>query len=159
MTRLGITGHQDRDGLDWTFAADEIRQTLQKAGRPIEGLSSLAVGVDQLFARLILEVGGALTAVIPAHDYETTFEDADRRAYRELLKCARPIELPPAIGGERAFFNAGRWIVDHCDQMIAVWDGAPSHGLGGTADVVAYALSRERPCLHIDPFERTVRHL
>ncbi len=30
-------------------------------------------------------------------------------------------------------------VVGLSDQMIAVWDGQPARGYGGTADVVAYA--------------------
>lgn len=159
MIRIGVTGHQDREGLDWAFAEGEILKALMGMVRPFDGLTSLAVGADQLFAHMVLRVGGELVAVVPAHDYETTFEDADRVAYRDLLRHAHVVELPPETGGEQAFFRAGRWIVDHADRMIAVWDGEPSQGLGGTADVVAYALLRGRPCLHINPFTRTVVQL
>ncbi|MGW4103078.1 hypothetical protein [Streptomyces sp. NPDC004976] len=40
---------------------------------------------------------------------------------------------------EQAYLGAGRWIVDHCDRLIAVWDGRPARGLGGTGNVVANA--------------------
>ena len=40
---------------------------------------------------------------------------------------------------EEAFLAAGRRVAEECDWLIAAWDGEPSRGLGGTADVVAYA--------------------
>jgi hypothetical protein len=54
-----------------------------------------------------------------------------------------------------AYAHAGRYIVDHCDVLIAVWDGAPSRGRGGTAEIVQYALERNRPILRVwgDSFE------
>ncbi len=159
MIAVGITGHQDREGLDWAFVEVEINRALETIPRPFDGLSSLAVGADQLFARAVLKTGGALVSVIPAHDYETTFQGQDRLAYLELLHRSALVELPPETGGQQAFFRAGRWIVDNANQMIAVWDGQPSQGLGGTADVVDYARLKGRPCLHINPFERSVVQL
>ncbi|MFJ8953478.1 hypothetical protein ACIRO1_25525 [Streptomyces sp. NPDC102381] len=34
---------------------------------------------------------------------------------------------------------AGKEVVDQSDVLLAVWDGKPAGGKGGTADVVAYA--------------------
>jgi len=45
---------------------------------------------------------------------------------------------------EEAFFAAGKAVVDACDWLIAVWDGEPARGLGGSADVVAYARNQGR---------------
>ncbi len=36
----------------------------------------------------------------------------------------------------------GRAVADGCDLLLAVWDRKPAAGLGGTADVVAYARKR-----------------
>ena len=38
--------------------------------------------------------------------------------------------------------DAGKVVVDRSSVVLAVWDGQPSRGLGGTADVVAYARQR-----------------
>ncbi len=37
---------------------------------------------------------------------------------------------------------AGRAVADRSDLLLAVWDGAPAAGLGGTADIVRYAEER-----------------
>ncbi len=34
---------------------------------------------------------------------------------------------------------ASKLMIDHSDELYAVWDGKPARGYGGTADVVAYA--------------------
>ena len=39
----------------------------------------------------------------------------------------------------------GRYVVDHCDVLIALWDGMPSSGQGGTAEIVSYAKEQCRP--------------
>lgn len=50
--------------------------------------------------------------------------------------------LPFSEPSEEAFYAAGKAVVDACDWLIAVWDGEPARGLGGSADVVAYARNR-----------------
>ncbi len=42
---------------------------------------------------------------------------------------------------EHAYEVTGRFVVRHCDLLIAVWDGKPGNGRGGTADIVHYATS------------------
>ncbi|EDY51731.1 hypothetical protein [Streptomyces clavuligerus] len=36
-------------------------------------------------------------------------------------------------------------LVDRCDELVAVWDGLPARGFGGTADAVAYARRTNTP--------------
>ncbi len=45
---------------------------------------------------------------------------------------------------------AGVWMVDRSDRLVAIWDGKPAAGLGGTGDVVAYALERGIPVVRVD---------
>jgi hypothetical protein len=40
---------------------------------------------------------------------------------------------------------ASMLMIDTADELIAVWDGQPARGYGGTADVVAYARRRGKP--------------
>jgi len=48
-------------------------------------------------------------------------------------------------------------VVDLADLLIAVWDGKPARGPGGTADVVAYAASAGKPYVWLDPIRLTTR--
>jgi hypothetical protein len=52
---------------------------------------------------------------------------------------------------EEAFWAAGQRVVEESEQLIAVWDGRPAGGLGGTADVVAYAQKLGKNVLVIWP--------
>jgi hypothetical protein len=67
--------------------------------------------------------------------------------------------LPYPFPSEEAFWNAGKYIVDHSDLVVAVWDGEAARGLGGTADVVQYALTVGRKVVHVNPVARTTRSL
>lgn len=139
VTRIGVTGHRSIPLSALPSVLSELRRQL--GGSDLEAVSSLAAGADQLFADLALDRGVPVTAVIPGMDYEAHLDDdATRAAYRRILgSCTDVVDLPLQPTHEEAYFAAGRWIVDHCDRLIAVWDGCPARGLGGTGDVVAYA--------------------
>ncbi len=145
MTAIGITGHQKLPPAARSFVDAGIRRLLSVRGGPdLHGVTSLAAGADQLFATLVLEWDGALEVIVPAADYESTFTDWEQRAaYYELLRRASSVErLPFSHSSEDAFWAAGRAVADRSDVLVAVWDGRPSRGLGGTGDVVDYAQSR-----------------
>src|SRR5262249_11898774 len=116
-----------------------------------EGYTCLARGADQIYAHILSRKSLRLVAVIPCTDYESTFGKDDLVRYHAFLRRAhRTIMLPATGPSEAAFYEAGRFVVDSVDIMIAAWNGEPARGLGGTADVVAYAKSRRKPLIHLD---------
>ncbi|MYT06934.1 MULTISPECIES: hypothetical protein [Streptomyces] len=142
-TRIGVTGHRDlpEPVLECVSTGILDEFSSQAASGPVEAFSALAAGADQLFANLALRSGIPLTAVIPGTDYERGLGGPETRlAYRRLLDaCADRVDLPVERTREEAYAAAGRWIVDHTDRLVAVWDGEPARGVGGTGDIVAYA--------------------
>ena len=139
--RVGVTGHQVLPREHTAWIADQIRGVLAQAPAVV-GVSSLAKGADQLFAQCVLDAGHALQAVLPCRDYAHAFDHADRDDYYALLGRAQTVVTlgfgPPS---EEAFLAAGQFIASHVDRMIAVWDGGPAQGRGGTGDIVEYATS------------------
>jgi hypothetical protein len=125
---------------------------------PLVAVTSLAVGADQLLARLVLERKGVIHAVLPFADIERSFSPEYLPAYRELVKQATVEVLNTPGTDEDAYLAAGQRVVDLSEIMLAVWNGKPAKGKGGTADVVAYAVRRGVPLVHIDPMSRTVQH-
>jgi hypothetical protein len=92
-------------------------------------------------------------------DFET---EQSRQEFEELYrKAVNPIELKGHLFTERlsttdraemrnkAYEDVGRYVVTHCDVLIALWDGKPSRGKGGTAEVVAFAREKKRPLIII----------
>src|ERR1017187_8417436 len=72
--RFGISGHQELTSPEgWHEVEQGLRRILADATPPLIGVSSLAAGADQLFARLLLQLGGDLTVVLPFVGYERTF--------------------------------------------------------------------------------------
>lgn len=140
MTNIGITGHQLMPEVAVDYAVRGIRDLLARTEPPLVGISSLAAGADQLFAEELLAAGGELHVVVPAADYESTFSVEGKEHYRGFLAAASEVtRLPFTEADEPAYEAAGLWMVERCELLIAVWDGRPARGLGGTADAVAHA--------------------
>lgn len=156
---IGFTGHQSRAGLHWPFVREALDHALSCFPFPFEGISSLAAGADQLFAELVLARGNAHRAIIPIPDYRNEFHGDALIKFDALLTLSKVEWLDAKSTAERSYFNAGRRIVELSDRMIAVWDGKPSVGFGGTADIVAHALSKRVPVFQIDPIRRLLFQL
>ena len=112
-------------------------------------LSPLAEGADRLVAKIVLTRSDAQLDVVlplPEADYMRDFElPASKAEFEGLLSRARRIErIGAKPSREEAYEAAGRHVVDHCDALIALWDGTPASGRGGTAEIVQYA--RDRGC-------------
>lgn len=147
MKRIGVTGHRSIPLEAFAHVRDTLRALLCGHPGPMEALSSLAAGADQLFAGMALECGAALTAVIPSGDYELGFDDKDELArYRWLRsRATQEVRMGFAHSTDEAYYAAGTYIADNCDRLVAVWDGLPARGRGGTGDIVSYALEVGKP--------------
>lgn len=152
MTAVGVTGHQGLTPDTEKLVADAIDRQLHEV-QELVGISSLAEGADQIFAERVLAAGGQLTVILPAACYARTFPHGRvRQHYEDLLSRAEQvIRLPFDEPAEEAYWAAGKEVVDQCDLLLAVWNGEPAGGLGGTADIVAYARTKGRPTIVIWP--------
>jgi hypothetical protein len=153
MTVVGCTGHQNIPIGAMPYVRDGIERELARySSASFVGVCSLAAGADQLFAQLVLDVGGNLEVVIPAHGYESTFDSEGARRFHELMRRATGSEtLQWAEPSEDAYLAAGHLIVDRANVLLAVWDGEQSRGKGGTGDIVHYAQERRVPTIVIWP--------
>lgn len=152
MNAIGITGHQRLTSNTEDLIARAIDRRLRKI-QALVGISCLAKGADQVFAERVLTVGGKLIVILPATQYASTFEDGSVREhyYALLAQAGEVICLPFIEPSEEAYWAAGKEVVNRCSLLLAVWNGQPSGGLGGTADVVAYAREQNRPTIIVWP--------
>lgn len=148
---VGVTGHRRLADEGWVGEA--IGAVLSQVPRPLVGISSLASGADQLFAGLVLALGGELRAVLPFPEYEEDFAPGvERDRYRALLARAAHVEvLAEQPTKPESYLAAGKRVVDLSDLVVAVWDGKAGKGVGGTADAVRYARATGTSVLHVDP--------
>lgn len=156
--RIGITGHQRRTEIDWHWFSRTVGEEIGRRS-VTNALTSLAIGADTEFAQQAMTRGVPVTAVIPFASYESCFVGHDRRTYLKLLQRCAVVQLNGKNNVEESFAEAGRYIVAHCDLLFALWDGKPSQGVGGTADIVDFAKKKRRPVLHFDPNQQQVRLL
>jgi hypothetical protein len=159
MIRIGITGHQRLDDeTTWHWVRAALTDAVAGLPRPLAGLSSLAIGADQLLASIVLDQGGTLEVVVPFPGYRSRFgEEQDAARYDTLLSRASGVEVLRAQASDQeAYLAAGKRIVDRSDEMFAVWDGQPAAGVGGTGDIVQYSRDVGRPLTVFNPVTRTV---
>ncbi len=156
---IAVTGHRT------IHHASAIRKALGKflsdlgLEEPIL-LTSLAEGADRLAAHEILRLSNArIRAVLPfsPEEYISDFQSsASRNEWNHLLSLADEIVvMPPRPTRTQAYLAAACHIVDKCDFLLAVWDGKPARGEGGTAEVVAYAREQKRPLVIFDSEDPT----
>ncbi len=158
----------------WPSLPMGVSHTPPERRTPLEWtvISALAKGADRIVARAVLSrAHGCLHAVspFPVQDYRRDFQEpGDRDEFDELWRRdPNPVELPgeysPAAESDteeqrqakqarrnEGYLQAGHWVVNHAEIVIAVWDGGPSKGRGGTADVVRYAVEQGRTVLWIN---------
>jgi hypothetical protein len=161
ILKVGVTGHRHLGGDPtalWFVFAECVRilerlralAELQRTG--VIAYSALAIGADQLFAQAAVGLGIPLVGVIPFAEYPADFEPAERDVFDALVgRCRHVHRLPIKRRSNKAYMEAGKWVVDECDYLVAVWNGQPAAGLGGTGDVVAYAERKRRTIFRIDP--------
>lgn len=117
-------------------------------------LSALAEGADRIGAEEGLRQGYILSAPLPFRigEYEKDFATPQaRQDFRRLLSAAQAVlEFDGSRAEEgKAYEQAGLAVLDASDVLIAVWDGKPSAGRGGTPDLVYEAARRGMPVFHI----------
>lgn len=77
---------------------------------------------------------------------------ADDLKPRLVLRFGVTGHRPPRLSeADHAYEAAGRLVMSQADILIAVWDGDPAQGRGGTAQIVAEAIALHLPIIHIDP--------
>ncbi|HEX5259357.1 MAG TPA: hypothetical protein VFW35_11345 [Sphingomicrobium sp.] len=171
---VGVTGHRAEvlEAGDVERLRERVRETLlliEKAGRALldrerdcfapgpprlRFVSPIADGTDQIAAELAVELGWELQAILPfarERYRESLANHGARSRFDALLQRANcSLELPGDPDDSLdAYVMTGRATVAHCDVLIAVWDGKPPRGRGGTAEVVQLALTRGTAIVHV----------
>ena len=117
-------------------------------------VSPLAEGADQMAAEAALARGWQLQAILPfdRRAYLADINDQDSRARFERLvgSATCTLELPGDPHDPlEAYVMAGRGTVAHCDILLALWDGLPPRGRGGTGEIVELAIARGTAIIHL----------
>jgi hypothetical protein len=139
---VGFTGHRHLKNPEAVAAAlREELADLKKGRGELIAISSIAVGADTLFAREVLKAGIKWVVLLPTTEelFQHDFTPEEWAVAKSLMQQAA--ERRPLPGTERPqiYVDVGKATVDQADCLIAVWDGLPAQGPGGTAEIVDYA--------------------
>lgn len=114
-------------------------------------LTGMALGVDTWAAELVLSLRGrwpiTLECVIPCKDQDAKWRRESRERYHSILARCDKVTVLQAHYTPDCFERRNRYLVDHSQQVLAVWNGAPS----GTGSTVAYAKAQGKSIQTIHP--------
>lgn len=152
MKRIGITGHRGLPPATAHLVKNALRDALAEHGASITGVTSLADGADQLFARAVVDQGGLIEVIVPATRYRAGLPADTHAEYDDLLSHASTVHrLDFAESTSEAHMAASELMISMVSELLAVWDQQPARAYGGTADVVAHARDQGRPVRIIWP--------
>lgn len=154
--KIAFTGHRpDKLGgydLCSALACDvrkDLRELITDAIQKDSGtqfISGMALGVDMIAAEEVIRAGGYLIAAVPFEGQERKWPQKAQEHYRRVLaKANEVVYIFPSGYAPWKLLGRNKWMVDHCDLLVAVWDGSA----GGTHHCVAYAREKNRPYMNI----------
>lgn len=162
MITIGVTGHRFLVEVEkLTTAVDSALAKIERVfGDPkMQVISSLAEGADRLITRQVLTREKAALTVplpLPEDEYLTDFSsETSKEEFHQLLAQAEEVlTLPLAPTREEAYASAGHYLLDHCQVLIAIWDGQDAQRVGGTGEIAAAARRRKLPLVWIQAGNR-----
>ena len=153
---VGFTGHRylKYSAAVFEIIRSELIRLKSESTAQLAGYSSIAIGADTLFAEACLSLNLPWRATLPfaLADFRDDFDEDEWTHATTLLGKAVEVEITGSPEDRTAaYLSCGLRTVDGADLIIAVWDGTPARGIGGTAEVVDYARSKKKPLILIHP--------
>jgi len=166
MIKIGITGHRNLTEECIPYYRDRVHEMLVKLQEKNEDIlvySALADGADRLVVEVALELDIEYVAVLPMSKdiYMTDYDIASQLIYTKLLDDASSVLEIPLVENnslssivdyskerDLQYEAAGLYISDHCDILMALWDGEYTQLKGGTSEIVKYHLSKRHYLLY-----------
>jgi hypothetical protein len=159
ILKVGISGKRYIKKGEEVIVAKKITRQLDVLLKKYEtsefiGFTSLAIGADTIFAKVVEDTFKQPLHIILPFDrmeYEKDFDEAnDLNTLNSVLDRTELIDTIvtklPLTSEERteAYFIAGKYMVDNCDEILFVWDELMPEGRGGTAEVIGYHCERKK---------------
>src|SRR5260370_33652731 len=97
MPSIAVTGHMDLTPATVSLVDTALRALLSDhQDADLIGVTCLAKGADQLFARAVLDLGGQLIVVLPSSNYrKQKVRPNNRVAFRDLLAESAAVRSLP----------------------------------------------------------------
>ena len=115
-------------------------------------ISGMALGVDMIAAEIVLELKSKypeikLECALPCETQASRWSVKYRDRYFNIIQMSDKETLLQTHYTADCMHKRNRYMVDHSDYVIAVWDGSPS----GTGKTVMYAKENNKAILQIKP--------
>lgn len=123
-------------------------------------ISGMALGTDLMAAEIVLDLkvsypGITLESAIPCETQAVKWTVSQRERYYDIAaQCDKETMLQSQYTPD-CMDKRNRYMVDHADFILAVWNGKPS----GTGRTVTYARGKNRTVIVIDPVSLAVNRL
>lgn len=164
MTSCAFTGHRPKN-LPWGYnETDKACQALQEALHTqisqlaqigcTDFLSGMALGVDTWAAQSVLALREQnprlkLHCILPCQTQACKWPPASQKRYYAILRQADSIVYTSRTYYKNCMFDRNRFLVEHADMLLAVYNGSPQ---SGTAATVHYAQKLGHKVIGINPF-------
>lgn len=147
---IAATGHRPSElggynqnvyGKCYNIASDWL-----KINRPNKIISGMAIGWDQAVALAAIDLSIPVIAAIPFNSQHHLWPDKVQELYLNILSQCQEIKnvSPGAYAGWK-FQKRNEWMVDNCDELIALWNGGP----GGTKNCIDYANKQSKKVVNL----------
>jgi uncharacterized phage-like protein YoqJ len=155
MTVIAFTGHRPQKiggfklpNPTYIHICQQIDKVLREL-KPNKVISGGALGIDQWSAVIAHKLGIPYLLAIPFEGQECKWPETSQKTYRLIRKLAsEEVIVSPGGYSVQKMMTRNEWMVDHCDKLIAVYDGDTT---GGTFNCVQYAKSIGKEIILIDP--------
>jgi hypothetical protein len=162
---VGVTGHRDLVEAEIPALRRQVQDFFAQLAvefpcLDLQLVTPLAEGADQLVAEVAKELGIPLIVPLPMSigEYERDFSTpVALENFRRLSRDAQIIALPlikgsppgslevPGDARDWQYAQLGVFVSNHCQVLLALWNGKPDTQVGGTAGVVNYHLTAVMP--------------
>lgn len=131
MTILGTAGHRPQKAGGNQLRLRLLAQLTLMQDQPSSIITGMAVGWDQAMAQAAIDTGVPFTAALPFDGQEERWPEPIQATYRELLKKAAKVVYVSTPGYTvEKLYKRNRWIVEHMDRAVVLWDGFNDSGTG-----------------------------
>ena len=168
--RIGVTGHrylEMRSALaGLTAHVLQLVPSTASTDVRVGVVSALAEGADRLVADEVFDHASkhgqeARLEVVLPFDREryATLQEFSNEATADFEQWLARASSLTELGGDweperidRAYQAASHHVVARSDVLVALWDGRPSGGKGGTADTLVFAAELGKPCIWLPTY-------
>jgi hypothetical protein len=147
---VGFTGHRKvpYETKSRQVIRDFLAQQKESHHGVMYGICSVAAGGDQLFAESCIELNIPLRILLPrpAEQFRADFDEASWQRTAHIIANAISVEVTGRHEAQNEqYYDCGIQTVAESQLLVALWDGQPSRGIGGTQEIVSYARKTGHP--------------